>query len=132
MPETNEEMQQNSVQFYNISRFPKCIGAVDCTHIKILSPGGAEPEIYRNRFFFSVNVQVVCDSSCKIQNIVCRWLGSSHDSTIFNNSRLRAKFENGEFADYVLVGDSGYGIKSYLITPLDNLLKLHVVVSIFD
>ncbi|KAK5645553.1 hypothetical protein RI129_001869 [Pyrocoelia pectoralis] len=121
MPSTEDEMASNSAEFYNIARFPKCIGAVDCTHIKITSPGGDEPEIYRNRkSFFSLNVQAVCDATCKIQNVVCRWPGSSHDSTIFNNSRLRANFENHNFSQYVLVGDSGYGIKSYLITPLGN------------
>lgn len=122
MPSAHEEMIANSAEFYNIARFPKCIGALDCTHIRILSPGGPEPEVYRNlKFFFSFNVKAVCDGKCKIQNIVCRWPGSSHDSTIFNNSRIRAQFENGEFQGYVLVGDSGYGIKQYLITPLGNL-----------
>lgn len=95
MPTTNEAMHNTSAGFYNIARFPKCIGAVDCTHIKILSPGGDQAEIFRNRKnFFSLNVQAICDTNMKIQNIVCRWPGSSHDSTIFSNSRIRAKFEN--------------------------------------
>ncbi|KAI4469097.1 dde superfamily endonuclease [Holotrichia oblita] len=48
--------------------------------------------------------------------------GSTHDATIFANSHVRALFENGVFQDNMLLGDSGYGIKSYLITPL---LKPH-------
>ncbi|KAL1500732.1 hypothetical protein ABEB36_006179 [Hypothenemus hampei] len=121
MPETEEEMRTNSSQFFNIARFPKCIGAVDCSHIKISSPGGNQAKIYRNRKqYFSYNVQAVCDSQLKFQDVVCRWPGSALDSTIFNNSILRAKFENAEFSDYVLVGDSGYGIRPFLITPLAN------------
>ncbi|KAK5650112.1 hypothetical protein RI129_001141 [Pyrocoelia pectoralis] len=121
MPETEEERNAICAQFYAISRFPKCIGALDCTHVRIASPGGPEAEIYRNRKgFFSLNLQAVCDARCRIENIVCRWPGSSHDSTIFNNSQLRAQFERGHYGDHLLVGDSGYAIRRYLITPLGN------------
>lgn len=37
---TNEEIALVKQQFYNLSRFPGIIGAIDCTHIRILSPGG--------------------------------------------------------------------------------------------
>lgn len=121
MPVTEAECRNISQKFYNIAKFPKCIGAVDCTHIKILSPGGDNAEVYRNRKgFFSFNVQAICDADCKFQDVICRWPGSSHDSHIFASSNIRAKFENNEFHDYVLVGDSGYGIKQYMITPLGN------------
>ncbi|XP_031334620.1 putative nuclease HARBI1 [Photinus pyralis] len=120
MPTTEEEMRERSRGFYMISRFPKCIGAIDCTHVKIISPGN-NAEIFRNRKnFFSYNVQAVCDASLRIQNIVCRWPGSSHDSTIFLHSQIRNQFENGDFRGYLLVGDAGYAIKPYLITPLRN------------
>ncbi|KAJ8910950.1 hypothetical protein NQ315_014956 [Exocentrus adspersus] len=40
------------------------------------------------------------------------------DAHIFRNSHLCTVFENGRFGDSLLVGDSGYPIKNYLITPL--------------
>nr|CAI5846202.1 unnamed protein product [Callosobruchus analis] len=121
MPVTDDEAHINSNRFYNIARFPRCIGAIDCTHVRISSPGGNQPEIFRNRKnFFSFNVQAISDAELKIQNIVCRWPGSAHDSFVFNNSNIRAKFERGEYKDYMLVGDSGYGIRSFLITPLEK------------
>ncbi|KAK5650081.1 hypothetical protein RI129_001823 [Pyrocoelia pectoralis] len=122
MPSTPQELNNVKQGFFNISRFPRCIGALDCSHIKIISPGGQNPEIFRNRkLFFSFNIQAVCDSTLKVQDIVCRWPGSSHDSTIFKNSRLRARMENREFGeDSILLGDSGYAVKKYLITPLQN------------
>lgn len=119
MPSSEEERRTISQGFYNIGQFPKCIGALDCSHIKIASPGGYNAEIYRNRKgFFSYNVQAICDSDCMFENVVCRWPGSTHDATIFANSNIRAHFENRDFGDYLLVGDSGYGIKNYLLTPL--------------
>ncbi|XP_055910887.1 uncharacterized protein LOC129945252 [Eupeodes corollae] len=53
-------------------------------------------------------------------DIVARWPGSSHDSTIFNNSRICARFENGDFGNHLIVADSGYQCRRYMLTPLRN------------
>lgn len=63
---------------------------------------------------------MVGDSELKIRDIVSRWPGSSHDQTIFSNSRLQGRFESNEFGNAILLGDSGYGLKKYLITPVAN------------
>lgn len=121
MPRTIQERQELQRTFYNVARFPHVIGAIDCTHVKIQSPGGDNAELYRNRKgFFSWNVQTVCDAQLRILDIVARWPGSTHDQTIFNNSRIKARFENREMGDSLLLGDSGYGLTNYLITPLAN------------
>lgn len=122
MPSNIEDITEVRQGFYNIARFPRVIGALDCTHVKIISPGGENGEIFRNRKgYFSKNVQVVCDSDLIIRNIVTRWQGSAHDATIFANSRLRARIEDNEFGDDSLIlGDSGYPIKKYLLTPLGD------------
>jgi len=97
------------------------IGAMDCTHIKIKSPGGDNAEAYRNRKgFFSINVQTICDANLKIQDIVARWPGSSHDSTIFNKSEIRRKFEMGEMSNNLIVADSGYAQRNYVMTLVGN------------
>lgn len=46
---TNQEMEAACEDFYRIARFPKCIGAIDCTLIKIDSVGGDDAEIFRCR-----------------------------------------------------------------------------------
>lgn len=38
---------------------------------------------------------------------------------IFNDSRLKERFESGEFSGY-LIGDAGYALTSYLFTPVYN------------
>lgn len=51
---------------------------------------------------------------------MCRWPGSCHDSTIFQNSRIRQRFDEGEFENAVLEADSGYCMRRYVITPMSN------------
>jgi len=81
--------------------------------------GGKESELYRNRKgWFSFNVQVVINARLEVIDIVARWPGSTHDSTIFNHSRIKSLFEAGTFGDSVLIADSGYPNLSYIMCPL--------------
>lgn len=67
--------------------------------------GGNDAEIFRNRKgYFSVNVHVVGDADFSIRDIVARWPGSTHDSTIFSNSRIKHKFDQHEFNISCLLG----------------------------
>ncbi|XP_050065266.1 putative nuclease HARBI1 [Aphis gossypii] len=116
-PNNENDFKKIKQDFYNIAKFPMVIGALDCTHVKIKSPGGDNAEVFRNRKnFFSINVQTICDANLKIQDIVARWPGSSHDSTIFNNSEIRRKLEIGKMRDCVLVAESGYAQRNYVMT----------------
>lgn len=118
MPSDRNELRKVAEGFFQIDGFPRVAGALDCTHVKIVSRGGSLPELYRCRKgFFSINVQAVCDSTLKIRDLIARWPGSVHDSTIFNNSHICADFERGKYGPYCLLGDSGYYNKNYLLTP---------------
>lgn len=39
MPQNTDDLTQTKVDFYNVARFTRVIGAVDGTHIRVLSPG---------------------------------------------------------------------------------------------
>lgn len=120
MPTTLEDQQETIRGFRSICNFPSVIGAIDCTHIRVKRVGGDMSEAYVNRKgYYSINVQVVCDSNLKIRDIVARWRGSAHDSRVFNESTLKERFERGEFHGRLL-GDSGYACTAYLFTPLLN------------
>lgn len=62
-------------------------------------------------------MQVVCDATLRIMNIIARWPGSVHDSTIFNDSPLCTELEVGRYENSFLLGDSGYPCRTYLLTP---------------
>lgn len=118
MPRTEHERLAKASEFAKLAGFPRCIGAIDCTHVRLSSPGGEISEAFRNRRgYFSMNVQTICDSNMRIQNVVARWPGSTHDSTIFKHSVVQHNFEAGEYEEYLLVADSGYENTFYLCTP---------------
>ncbi|GFT92017.1 putative nuclease HARBI1 [Trichonephila clavipes] len=121
LPQTEDERMQISQKFYREFGFPGIYGALDCSLIKILSPGGSLAETFRCRKgFFALNVQTVSDPNLSIRNIVVRWPGSTHDSTVFDHSYLRAHVETEVPSSYHLLGDSGYPLRSYLMTPFLN------------
>ncbi|KAK9685604.1 DDE superfamily endonuclease [Popillia japonica] len=67
MPQTREEKEATAVEFHRVARFPRVVGAIDCTHVRLQSPGGNMAENFRNRKgYFSLNVQVVCNATTKI------------------------------------------------------------------
>lgn len=120
-PETQDEKRHVIESLYNIGHFPGVIGTIDCTHIPIKSPGGANAEHYRNRKgYFSLNVQTICDADLLIRDIVACWAGSVHDSTIFQNSTIKRMFVREEICRCHLLGDSGYKLTKYLLTPFLN------------
>ncbi|XP_023941469.2 putative nuclease HARBI1 [Bicyclus anynana] len=122
-PQDAEEIRTTQLDFHRIARFPKVIGALDCTHIKIISPGGEHAETFRNRKgYMSINTQVICNANLIITDIVARWPGSAHDERIFSSCRRNAMFEIGHYTDSVLVADSGYMNRSYIMMPLDRII----------
>ncbi|KAJ3655790.1 hypothetical protein Zmor_014903 [Zophobas morio] len=106
MPQTLMEQRLIQNGFFDIARFPRVIGAINCTHIKIESPGGENAEVFRNRKdYFSINVQAMCNANMEFTNVVARW---------------PANFENGDYPNCIILGDGGYGVRHYFFNPLLN------------
>lgn len=63
----------------------------------------------------------ICDSNLKILNVCSRFPGSVYDSYIWRlspiNDLLKYLHSIGQ-TSYFLLGDSGYGLKPWLMTPL--------------
>ncbi len=114
---SQQEFQDIAHEFYRKSGFPGIVGVLDGTHIRIQAPPGPYSELYRNRKdYFSINAQIMCDPDLRIRNLVTRWYGSAHDARIFNESALRT-FSESLLTENYLLGDSGYGCSSGLLTP---------------
>ncbi|XP_066585919.1 putative nuclease HARBI1 [Prorops nasuta] len=121
LPKTADECAHIKQKFHQIADFPNIIGAIDCTHILINNPGGNYGETFRNRKgLFSLNVQIIGGPDLQIQDIVVRHPGSAHDALIFHRSSVRARFEQNNELNGLLLGDSAYPAKKYLLTPVLN------------
>jgi hypothetical protein len=115
-----QEIQEIHRNFFDKQGFPGVIGALDCTHVRILNPGGVDSELFRNRKgWFSINVQVLCDNNLMIRDIVASHKGSTHDSRIFNESTLKNRLERLPGRLHCL-GDRGYACERFLLTPIAN------------
>ncbi|KAJ8278362.1 hypothetical protein GJAV_G00086800 [Gymnothorax javanicus] len=102
--------------FYKIAAFPNVIGALDCTHIRIVRPSGAhEGDFVNRKSFHSINVQMICNADCLFTNIEAKWPGSVHDSRIFRATTIQ-RLSQGEFSG-LLLGDKGYACQPFLLTP---------------
>ncbi|XP_055997773.1 putative nuclease HARBI1 [Ostrea edulis] len=82
--------------------------------------GGVCPaDVLNRKGYHSLNVMMSCDTNFVITNCVAKRPGSCHDSRVFRESTLCRQFENGQH-DGLLLGDSGYPCKTYLMTPYNN------------
>ncbi|XP_071963309.1 putative nuclease HARBI1 [Antedon mediterranea] len=113
-------IRETKIKFHDISGFPNVIGAVDGTHVRIQAPTVDEFVYVNRKGYHSLNIQVVCDANMRFTNCVVRWPGSTHDSRIFRESGLGVAFENGEMPEGYLLGDSGYALRPFLLTPFIN------------
>lgn len=112
---------------------PNCLGAVDCTHVRIKKPKKNNTGAYRDRNHnHSVTMQVTADSSLRIIDCFIGWPGSVHDARIWSNSPFVAAVKSGKYlnGEHVLVegvmvpqyvlGDSGYPLLPYIINPFSS------------
>lgn len=115
----NDELPIIKSEFFKLSGFPGVIGCTDGTHFRIQAPSQNEPAFVNRKSFHSKNVQAICDNTGRFTNIVARWPGSTHDSHVFRMSGIRQTIEEKfhSINDGVVLGDSGYACKPYLMTP---------------
>lgn len=128
-PKCPVEIKKIENEFFNIAKIPHCIGVIGCTHVRLTMIDEAKKiETFRNENnFLSLKVQIVCDANSKIENIVARWPGGAQESIIFNNSKLRKLFEDGEMKTSVILGDCAYPLRKYLLTPINNATSVDKV-----
>ncbi|VDI62674.1 Hypothetical predicted protein [Mytilus galloprovincialis] len=118
-PLDQPSLREIKQDFHNMYGMPNVVGAVDGTLIPIIRPSEDEQIFVCRKNYHSLNVQAICDAKMKFTNVVAKWPGNTHDSFIMQNCSLSEKFENKQI-DGWLLGDSGYPLKPWLLTPFLN------------
>ena len=102
--------------------FSGCLEGIDCTHIPIIAPAVDEYAYVNRKGFHSINVQAICNANLEFINVTARWPGGTHDSFILGHSHVGQRFSAGDCDGCWLLGDSGYGLKRWLLTPFSDLV----------
>lgn len=123
-PRTRREINQSKESFMEKFQFPGVVGALDGTHIAIVKPKEDEHNFINRKGFHSINVLIVCDANLKILFINANYPGSSHDSFVWRNSGLRQHLLHNHMLNVTrgawLLGDSGYPLEPFVMTPIAN------------
>ncbi|XP_022179580.1 putative nuclease HARBI1 [Myzus persicae] len=131
-PKNINELNDIRNGFYRNTGFPGVVGCIDCTHVAITPPStnlnlneNQHPEyIYVNRKgYHSINVQLICDSNLKILNVNALFPGSTHDTHVWNNSKvlpILQELHRRNYNNFYLLGDSGYALRQWLLTPIPD------------
>ncbi|VDI33740.1 Hypothetical predicted protein [Mytilus galloprovincialis] len=72
--------------------------------------------------FCEIFLDLVVDNTLKILDVYSGWPGCTHDARVLRNSSLCRRAEGGELfgPNKVIVGDSAYPVKNWLITPFKD------------
>eukprot|EP00102_Acyrthosiphon_pisum_P026236 XP_016663446.1 PREDICTED: putative nuclease HARBI1 isoform X2 [Acyrthosiphon pisum] len=125
-PNNMQKIKQIRNEFFINTSFPGVVGCIDCTHIAIVPPNNQNAEIpeyiYVNRKgYHSLNVQLICDSKLYILSVNAKFPGSTADSHIWNSTtdikNILEELYRREYKGIYLLGDSGYALRPWLLTP---------------
>ena len=75
--------------------FPQCAGAVDGTHIPIVSPHECQADYYNRKGWHSIILQGVVNHNGLFTDVYVGWPGRVHDARVFSNLALYMKGQEG-------------------------------------
>ncbi|GBG85352.1 hypothetical protein CBR_g39995 [Chara braunii] len=124
---------EDCLDHFECKGFPRCVGAIDCTHFYIEKHRNERLECYYDRTRqFSIIAQVVCDHECRISYVYVGSPGSVHNSRVLRMSRLCVQGDSGEgvFSGEPTLLRDGTSIAPYLLKDagfplLDRLMTPH-------
>jgi hypothetical protein len=115
-----EDCSRLASDFLKLGGFPRCAGCLDGTHVMISPPSKDEISFLNRHHQHSINALAVAGPDLKIYYLNANFPGRCHDSNVLRSSSLWRSFEdagNRPFEGAVLLGDSAYPLRPWLMTP---------------
>ncbi|XP_076860382.1 putative nuclease HARBI1 [Brachyhypopomus gauderio] len=148
----SHELEENARQFHSQYGFPHCVGVIDSLHIPVKSPpqgpGGTAPQgCWNSRGRSSVVLQGVVNAQGTFWDVCAGFPGSTDDLTVLQSSELWTMAGQGGLCPqpsrqllgqplgYLLLGDAGYPLQSWLLkcyppsaqlTPQQHTFNAHL------
>ena len=133
MPQTTNEWQEISNEFYNMWQFPNCLGAIDGKHVVITAPPNTGSVHFNYKGTFSVVLMALVDSHAKFRYIDVGAYGRNSDGGIFRNSSLGKSLQNHllsipidrplplaqneESLPFVFLADEAFPLQRHIMRP---------------
>ena len=112
--------------------FPQCAGAVDGSHIPIISPHECPADYYNRKGWHSIILQGTVNHQGCFIDVYVGWPGRVHDARVFANSSLYQRGQGGNLlpdwkeeiagkeVPIVLLGDPAYPLLPWLMKAYPN------------
>ena len=110
-------MDKYAEEFESLHNIPYVVGAVDGSHIPIVSSRLHAGDYYNRKGFYSVLLQAVVSSKCLFWDFDIGWAGSMHDANLWARTDIGQYCEAGRLSPYALVGDAAYPCRPWMFAP---------------
>ncbi|XP_075199541.1 uncharacterized protein LOC142302370 [Anomaloglossus baeobatrachus] len=133
MPQpTCEKWLQIAHGFYEVTKFPHCIGALDGKHIRVRKPPNSGSRYFNFHKFFSVVILALVDTNYKFIYVDIGAYGSASDARIFRSTRLARRMismdlnlptpsplpgTSGPTVPFVMVAHEGFALSPHVMRP---------------
>ncbi|XP_066599949.1 putative nuclease HARBI1 [Prorops nasuta] len=114
---TREEREATANNIKEKYKFPRVLGIVDGTHIRICTPKENSVAYVNRKGYPSIQPQVICNEKREFIHCYAGMPGSVHDMRVFKYSGVQQKCSEDFFGNKHLLGDSAYALQKYVMIP---------------
>jgi len=143
-PTQNEEFQRLADDFERMWGFPMAVAAIDGTHIPFNPPIELSTDFHNYKGWSSIMTLGVCDAKGQAIWIKSGMPGRMSDSGAFKQTQLYQRFFTNQIlpqvhreieetqVPFLVLGDSGFGLESWLQKPFTHHTQLSESQKIFN
>ncbi|KAM3918743.1 uncharacterized protein RB166_013520 isoform 2-T2 [Leptodactylus fuscus] len=130
-----EQWKDIAENFWEVTRFPNCVGAVDGKHIRIQKPARSGSLFYNYKEYFSIVLMAIADAQYRFLAVDIGAYDHTNESRIFKDSDMGRRIYSENFGlpapkpfpgtdgppmPFVVVGNEAFQMCGNLLKPYSN------------